>query len=158
MIAVRRLLYPITRWLPSGILILSLPLSEADNPLRPDALLATGIPQEQLMHQLSEAGKAADDRARAAAPAAGLLGTIAGLFQGHLAGRTPLVVAAAATILAALFAQSARYEQAPGSEINQSAIELAAYALRRKEAWARLASYLAFGLAAALIVLSITSS
>jgi hypothetical protein len=155
---VRRLLYSITRCLPSAILYVTLPLSEADNPRRPEALLETGIPYDVLMRQLSDAGKAADDRARAAAPAAGLLGTIAGLFQGHLAGRTPLVIAAAATILTALFAQSARYEQAPGAEVDRRAIATAAYALRRKEAWARLASYFATALALALIVLSIASS
>jgi hypothetical protein len=154
---IRRWLHPITRTVPSAILLMTTWLTEAENPERPAALLKPGISYPTLMQQLSQAGKAADDRARAAAPAAGLLGTIAGLFQGHLAGRTPLVIAAAATIITTLFAQSARCELTPGSEVDKRAIEGAAYALRRKEAWSRLASYLAFGLAAALIVLSITS-
>jgi hypothetical protein len=106
---------------------------------------------------LSQAGKAADDRARAAAPVAGLLGTIAGVFKGSLEHRSVLVIAAAATILAALFAQSARVDQNPGATIDRRSLEIAAFALRRKEAWARIASYLAFGLAVALIVLSATS-
>jgi len=155
---VRRHLYLITRNLPSLILFVTLPLSEAGNPLRPEELPdRTSMSREQLMQQLSAAGKAADTRAAAAAPAAGLLGVIATLYNGGLSGRTELVIVAAATILAALFAQSARYEQMPGAAIDDHAIEIAAYALRRKEAWARLASYFAFGLAGALIALSIVS-
>lgn len=152
----RRLLYPITRWLPTAILWVTTPFSEASNPLRPKDL-PLDIPDEEIIQILSEAGKAADDRARAAAPAAGLLGTIASLFHGNLEYRTELVIAAAATILAALFAQSARAEQIPGVGISEESREIAAYALRRKEAWARLASYFAFVLAVALIVFSITS-
>lgn len=153
---VRCLLYPITRWLPTAILWVTTPLSEASNPLRPKDL-PSDIPDEELIQILSEAGKAADDRARAAVPAAGLLGTIAGIFHGSLEYRTELVIAAAATILAALFAQSARAEQIPGVTINKESRAIAAYALRRKEAWARLASYFAFVLAVALIISSITS-
>ena len=150
------MLYPITRWLPTVILWVTTLLSEAPSPLRPKDL-PRDIPDEELIQILSEAGKAADDRARAAAPAAGLLGTIAGIFHGNLEYRTELVIAAAATILAALFAQSARAEQIPGVGVNDESLEIAAYAVRRKEAWARLASYFAFVLAAALIVFSITS-
>lgn len=153
---VRERLYLITRYLPSAILFVTLPLSEVDNPPRP-AELPAYMSDEELMQQLSAAGKAADTRAAAAVPAAGLLGTIAGLYNGHLVGRTELVITAAATILTALFAQSARYEHMPGDAIDNAAIEIAAYALRRKEAWARLASYFAFVLAVALIVLAVVS-
>jgi predicted anti-sigma-YlaC factor YlaD len=41
---------------------------------------------------------------------------------------------------------------------DEKAIEIAAYALRRKEAWARLAGYFAFALGMALIVLAIISA
>jgi len=105
----------------------------------------------------SEGGKAADDRARAAVPAAGLLGTIAGIFHGTLQHRTVLVVVAAATILAALFSESARVEQNPGTPIDDSSLQSAAYGLRRKEAWSRLASYLAVLLAASPVYLAATS-
>lgn len=151
-----RALRPLTRWLPSLILRMTAPFSEAPTPPRPEQL-SQDVSDEELATELSEAARAADSRARAAVPAAGLLGTIAGVFRGNLEHRTLLIVVAAATILTALFAESARVEQNPGSAINRSSLETAAHALRRKEAWGRLAGYLAFALAAALVYLTATS-
>jgi hypothetical protein len=151
-----RALRPLTRWLPSLILWASAPFSEGPSPLRPEQL-SRDASREELAAEFSDAARAADGRARAAVPAAGLLGTIAGVFRGNLEHRTLLIVIAAATILAALFAESARVEQNPGSAVSRSSLETAAYALRRKEAWGRLAGYLSFALAAALVYLTATS-
>jgi hypothetical protein len=145
-------LYPVTRWLPRAILWITAPLSDAPTPPDPSDLPA-GIALEDL----AEAGNASSDRARAAVPAAGLLGTIAGIFHGTLQHRTLLVVVAAATILSALFSESARVDQGPGATIDDSALKTAAYGLRRKEAWSRVATYLAVALAAGLVYLAATS-
>jgi hypothetical protein len=144
----------ITRRVPDAILKSTRWLSEQDNP--PSELPGS---YEEFIDGLSKAGKAADDRARAAAPAAGLLGTIAGLYEGVLKFRPELVVLATITVLLALFAQSARLEANPGDTKTSSAVKLdvALHALRRKEAYARLAGYFSGVLGVGLIFASVAS-
>jgi hypothetical protein len=141
---------------PSAILKSTSWLSEQGNP--PSELAEQTY--EDAVNGLSKAGTAADERARAAAPAAGLLGTIAGLYKGVLKFRPELVVLATVTVLLALFAQSARLEANPGDDKRSSAVKLdvALHALRRKEAYARLAGYFSGILGVGLIVASIASA
>jgi hypothetical protein len=139
----------LTRTLPSAILKLTKPLSTAPPPPLPEDV--EEISDSDLADWLIEAGTTTGERTRAAVPAAGLLGTIAGLFKGTLAYPTLLVVLAAATILAALFGESARVETGPGRTLDREMRSRSVFAVRRKEAWSRLASYLAFALAFLLI-------
>jgi|SRR5579875_1498543 len=149
----RTMLRFVTRTVPTGILASTSWLSEQTSP--PTRLSES---YADVIGELSKAGSAADERARAAGPAAGLLGTIAGLYQGALKFRSELVVLAAITVLLALFAQSARVEANVGDLTDdEDKLEIALYAVRRKEAYARLAGYFSGALGVALIGASIAS-
>jgi hypothetical protein len=144
----------VTRGVPTAILWVTGPASDAPNPdLRSGLEGKTSDELRELQSQFDDASQAADGRAAASVPAAGLLGAIAGVFSGTLEARTVLIVGSAATILAALFAANAQVNSNPGEVIDSEVVTRAAYALRRKVAWARLSSYLAFLLATAVAIL-----